>query len=214
LRQKRPENESEKHIETMTHELGPIRVTRKEGEEPFHRAGKALGMNVIDYWKWAVSDLLGNTERGGIAEFIVAMDFGVIDGVRNSWEPFDLTTKNGIRVEVKSAAYIQTWKQEGYSQINFAIRPTYGWDAETNEWGTEQKRQSDAYVFCILANKDQSTIDPLDMDQWEFYVLSTQVLNEKLGEQRTVGLATLLKFGARKTQFREIAATVRDVASN
>ena len=196
----------------MTDELGPIHVVRKQGDEPFRRRGGNLGVSLLDYWQWAVSDVVGNTERGNIAEFIVAMDFGVIDDVRNTWEPFDLTTKDGTRVEVKSSAYVQAWYQKSYSRLTFNVRPTLGWDAEKNDWGTEQKRQSDAYVFCVLANKDQETIDSLDIDQWEFYVLGTHVLDEKLGEQKTVGLATLLKLGARKTVFGEIAATVRDVA--
>ena len=198
----------------MAEKLGFIPIKQKDGEEPFHRSGNGVGTKLVDYWRWAVSDLLGNTERGGIAEFIVAMDFGITDGVRNSWEPFDLTTKDGFQVEVKSAAYIQTWKQESYSHISFSVRPTYAWDARTDQWGAEQKRQSDAYVFCVLVNKDQATIDSLDIDQWEFYVLSTRVLDEKLKEQKTVGLAALLKLGAAKARFGEIASTIVDVVSN
>ena len=66
----------------------------------------------------------------------------------------------------------------------------------------------------VLVNKDQATIDPLDIDQWKFYVLSTRVLNEKLKEQKTVGLAALLKLGAARARFGEIASTVVDVVSN
>jgi hypothetical protein len=124
----------------MHDDLSFIPVTRKEGQELFHRSGKTVEAKLLDYWRWAVSDLVGNTERGGIAEFIVAIDFGTIDGVRNSWAPFDLKTRDGVRVEVKSAAYIQTWKQKRYSPITFTVRPTYGWDAETDEWGSEKKR--------------------------------------------------------------------------
>jgi hypothetical protein len=30
------------------------------------------------------------------------------------------------------------------------------------------------YVFCLLAHKDKSTLDPLNMDQWQFFVLATE----------------------------------------
>lgn len=44
----------------------------------------------------------------------------------------------------------------------FGIQPTFAWDAETNVYDTEMRRQSDIYVFCVLKHTDQETIDPLD----------------------------------------------------
>jgi len=34
-----------------------------------------------DFWAWAYSDLIGNTERGRLAEFIVAMALGITEGI-------------------------------------------------------------------------------------------------------------------------------------
>jgi hypothetical protein len=46
-----------------------------------------------------------------------------------------------------------------------------------------------------LTHKDQATVDPLNLDQWTFYVLPTRVLNEVLGNQKTVALSRLIGIG-------------------
>ena len=47
------------------------------------------------------------------------------------------------------------------------------------------------YVFCLLAHKDKATLNPLDLDQWEFYVVPTAWLNEVLPVQKSVPLSFL-----------------------
>jgi len=51
-------------------------------------------------------------QRGVLVEFIVASAIGVdLNSVREEWGAYDLTIQDGIRVEVKSAAFIQSWEQ-------------------------------------------------------------------------------------------------------
>lgn len=114
---------------------------------------------------------------------------GIDLDVRVEWNAYDLTTENGVKIEVKSSAYLQSWKQTSYSNISFGIRNTLGWDSKTNEYSNEFKRQSDVYVFCLLKHKDKETVDPLNLEQWEFYILANQILNE----QKSIGLNPLLK---------------------
>jgi len=49
------------------------------------------------------------------------------------------------------------------------------------------------YVFALLAHKEKETVDPLDVDQWQFFVLSTSVLDHEFGNQTMVGISTLAK---------------------
>ena len=102
---------------------------------------------------------------------------------------------------MKASGYIQSWPQERLSAINFSIRPTYGWDSETNTYASDCARQSDVYVFCLLNHKEQDTINPLDTAQWSFFVLPTKVLNEKVGGQKTIALSGVIKLGAKETDF-------------
>jgi hypothetical protein len=41
---------------------------------------------------------------------------------------YDLITSTGIRIEVKSSAYLQSWSQKRLSTISFSISPARYWD--------------------------------------------------------------------------------------
>jgi hypothetical protein len=56
-------------------------------------------------------------------------------------------------------------------------------------------------VFCLLAHKDKTTVNPLDLSQWEFYVLNTKVLNDKVPLQKTISLSSLLKLNPAKANY-------------
>lgn len=159
---------------------------------------------VVDFWKWAYSDLVGNTERGALAEYIVACSMGVEKKERVAWDKYDLLSPEGIAVEVKASGYIQTWEQDKLSAISFGIQPTYGWDSVTNEYAQVRQRQSDVYVFCVHKHIEQETINPLDTSQWDFYVLATHVLNEKVGEQKRISISALQKLGAEKCSYETL----------
>ena len=185
----------------MEDKLGPIQISPKKGDDFFHRNGKKMDFNLGDYWKWSYSDLLSNASRGVLAEFIVAKALGLTNIPRNEWKPFDLETKYQIRIEVKSASYIQSWKQNKLSKINFNISPSYFWDYKTNKFSGPKKRQSQVYIFCILKHLDKSTIDPLNIEHWEFYSIPTALLDEKVPNQKSISLSRLMKLGAKKIDY-------------
>ena len=150
---------------------------RKTGDEPIKFRGKDTGLRLRDFWSWGFSDLLDNTLRGSYAEFIVAAALGIdLSEARVNWEPWDLTFRDSIRVEVKSCSYLQAWEQTRPSDIKFSIRPAIRWTA-TGGWAGEQRRQSDVYVFCLFTEKDPAVADPMRLDSWAFYVLPTRVLD-------------------------------------
>ena len=163
-----------------------MKVRPKSGREVF--VGLEPKRTLQDFWIWAFSDLVGNTERGKLAEYIVAMAIGCDMETSSTWESFDILSSEGIKIEVKTSAYIQSWAQEKLSTILFNIPETRGGDGREKE----KKRQADVYVFCVLKHKDQQTIHPLDLSQWEFYVLATKTLNSVFGRQKTVRLNSLV----------------------
>ena len=187
-----------------------IEVKRKTGREPFHKNGVSLGFDLQGFWQWSGSDLVGNAMRGVLAEYIVASALGVADGIRTEWDAYDIQTQDGTRVEVKSGAYIQSWDQEKLSTIQFGIQPTLGWDAGTNTMSEVSCRQSDVYVFCVLDHTDQETIDPLDMSQWVFFVLSTDKLNQSVSDQKTITLSSLTKLQPIQVTYEGIAEAVKN----
>ncbi len=181
---------------------------RLSGDEKFHAEGVGLEIPLIDFWQWVASDLLSNATRGRLAEYLVARDLGVASGVRREWVAHDLTTKEGIKVEVKSAAYVQGWHQRRPSQISFDIRPTLGWDPDTAKFGESRRRQSEVYVFSLLHEKDASKLDPMNVSHWRFFVLPTSVLNQKCPFQKTISLQKLQELGPREAMFGGIAGAI------
>lgn len=170
--------------------LPRVRLARKTGAEPLTASGLPTGRTLADFWGWSRSDLLDNLERGVLAEFIVATALGIpTDGVRVNWAAWDLTTPGGIRIEVKSAAYLQSWAQKQLSAISFSTPETLAWDGETGEWAGDAERHAQVYVFALLAHTDPATVNPLDLDQWAFYVLPTAVLDAR--SQQSITLKTL-----------------------
>lgn len=183
----------------------------KTGAEPFHNGAFLLKRTVLDFWRWSASDLVGNALRGILAEYIVATALELPQVGRVEWEAFDLRTPSGLTLEVKSAAYVQAWEQKAHSRITFGIAPTRAFEAATNANTGPLKRQADVYVFCLLHHQDRATVDPLDMEQWTFYVLSTATLERQCPTQKSIGLASLLRMKPRQCAYEELGQTIHAI---
>lgn len=177
----------------MATRLPAIKVTRKSGKECFQ--GMEGERTLQDFWAWAFSDLVSNTERGKLAEYIVATAMGCDEGISPTWGSFDLLSPEGIKIEVKASAYIQSWEQKDFSQIGFSIAESLYWDGVA--YAKKKKRQADVYVFCVLKHKEQDTINPLDLEQWEFYPVSTDSLNKTVKGQKTICLARVAELSGK-----------------
>lgn len=186
--------------------LDSIKTVRKDGKENFINGGSNT---LLDYWAWAHSDIMGNAERGKLAEYIVAMALNVNHTTRTEWDSYDILSDDGIKIEVKSSAYIQTWVQKTYSNLIFGIKPTQAWNQENNTYAKEKRRQADIYVFCVFKHKDQDTANPLDLNQWDFYILNTKVLNNKAPSQESINLAGIVKLGGKLTDFSGLKQTIK-----
>ncbi len=189
--------------------LGDVyKVPARTGTEPITEEA-----NLTDFWRWMGSDLVTNTMRGTLAEYLVALAVGAADGVREEWAPYDVETEDGIKIEVKSSAYLQSWPQKKESAPRFGIPRRQVDVAIAEEHANEQKRRSDVYVFCLLRHREnKATLDPLDMAQWTFYVLPTATLDDRLGDQKEIGLNTLEELRAKEVPFGGIADAVRQAA--
>ena len=197
----------------MSEYLGRLTIMRKTGQEPFHFNGQPLEVNLLGFWQWSVSDLVSNATRGRVAEYIVAQALGLAtSGVRDEWAAIDLQTPSGIKIEVKSAAYVQSWHQVRLSQIMFVVPKTRTWDANTNIQSREARRQADVYVFALLAHTDKTTIDPLNVNQWQFYVLPTTILDARTRSQHSITLKSLKRLCGDAVCFTELSTAIAKAA--
>ena len=190
--------------------------TLKKGDEVFQMRIENGELTTLKFWCWAYSDLLDNATRGVLAEFLVAHALGRMNKPRRLWGAFDVRTHSGIKVEVRSAAYAQSWQQEDPSKIAFNIAPRKrAWDPETNKWEELSKpaRTADVYVFCLLGYPDEPEPAPLDLSQWSFYVVAKKTLDQKRPNQKTIALnpfKTLVQrtTGGGTTPYGELAGEI------
>ncbi len=170
---------------------------RKTGSEPLTFLGRSTGHSVLDFWRWSVSDLVSNATRGVLAEFIVGTALGVdFSQVREEWQPWDLTAPGGLKIEVKSAAYVQSWAQTKPSTIAFSIKGAKPQNFKADE-AVQAVRHSDVYVFCLLGCTDPATIDPLVLDQWQFYTVATSVIDAYHRSQHSITLPSLVRLASK-----------------
>ena len=174
--------------------LKAIKTIPKNGNEELSFNEINIRFSLLDFWKWSVSDLMSNATRGRLAEFIVGTSVGLNpENLRDEWDAYDVTSDNGIKIEVKSASYIQSWSQREFSKISFSIKKAKFWDADNGMSRGEAKRHAEVYVFCLLKHKNQETIDPLKLEQWEFYVLPTYKLDNYERSQFSITINSLRK---------------------
>lgn len=158
-------------------------------------------INASDFWQWAYSDFMSNALRGVLAEYIVAHAASCTHRPRTEWSAYDLQTDAGLKLEVKSAAYLQSWEQKRHSPLRFDIAPKKGWDAQTNTSAQASARSADMYVFCVFAAKEKDGADPCNLSQWFFLVCPTALLNERFGAQKSVALSSLEALGLERLSF-------------
>jgi hypothetical protein len=191
-------------------ELSEIKTTPKRGDEKFLLRNQELNFNITDFWAWNQSDLIENRNRGILAEFLVRQALGLRCPTRLEWDEADLRTEENLKIEVKSAAYIQSWKKKKFSSISFDISPKHKLQSDNN-YSVEKIRVAHIYIFCLLAHKDQATLNPMELEQWQFYLLPAKILNEKLPHQKLVGLNTLVALGALACSYGELSAALDEI---
>lgn len=160
----------------------PGRKAPTKADAGFFVNGKVSGKAVFtigEFWSWAFSDLQDNTLRGEFAEFIVARALGIDLHIRQGWANYDLETEDGIRIEVKASAYLQSWDQSKLSNLVFTGLKARAWNP-IDGYEKEKTYRADVYVFCVQTAKTHEEYDQFDLSQWEFRVVSRKEL-ERLG---------------------------------
>ena len=188
----------------MAASLGQIIPERRTGDEPLPE-----GATLLHFWQWMGSDLVSNALRGAFGEYLVALAVGSADKVQEEWAPYDVRSPDGIRIEVKTSGYIQTWQQQTLSTPRFGIGKSYAWSNETGTFSPAPRRSADVYVFCLHHHKDQDTINPLDLSQWTFYILPTATLDRMAGNQKGIGIGGLERIAAQRVSYDGLCQAIR-----
>jgi len=173
------------------------------GNEKFIVDGKDLEFGILDLWKYKYSNIFNMQEV--IAEFIVEKALGLTKSQNTDyWTLFDILYRN-YRIEVKETGYYHSWNEDGkISQVrNFGISKA---NSSYEEQETENKfeRQNDIYVFCLNTGTTKETSNPMNLNNWEFYIVPTSVINEKCKDGKSIGLNRIKKLGYSALSYSDI----------
>lgn len=141
------------------------------------------------FLRWNSGHLIENRIRCAYAEWLVYRALGLDLGEYRHEGAVVEVSHGAISIEVKSAAYVQSWQQSATSSISFAIEP----------------RNTMAYVFCLLAEPDPERVNPQDLSQWLFWVVPTRMLH---AERRSIGLQPLIRAHGEGLPYGELRAAV------
>jgi hypothetical protein len=149
----------------------------KPNQGPLERA-----MNLSAFYRWNSGNLLENRTRGAFAEWLVHEALGIESEFREEWAPVDAVI-NGITMEIKSAAFEQSWEQAAPTRIVFPI----------------SQRVAQLYVFCLLSGRE-----PDDTSTWTFWVVPTTALPK----QDSISLEPLKALAGESVSYEELAAGI------
>ena len=179
------------------------------GKEPFLINNELQEKTVKDFWAWSLSRLLMDGPRGDLAEYIVRMALDEdVETPKRGFGECDIVYRD-CRIEVKCSSLLQEWERKKLSRPVFSIAKTVNCDIAERDGkyyyvgrdGSEAKRRSDVYVFCLFANINRETANPLDMNQWKFWIASTAKINEVFGDRRSISLGSFKKIDAIECEY-------------
>lgn len=176
-----------------------------DGKEKIVINGQYSDYSMIDFWRWAYSNIRHNMQRGNFADFLVRC--ALVDGGINTrqeigtgLEPYDLEgpmirhrdgSTSQSRIEVKSAGAYQTWGRRT-QRVSFSIAPAMMPIEGDYKDGSPRQRNNDLYVFSYYTAFEESA-NILDMYWWKFYVVPTYMIENDahLHSQKTISLASV-----------------------
>lgn len=184
------------------------------GTEKFMCENKELDFDLKDFWSFQYSNIY--SLHGEIAEFVVARALGITEAQNSEyWTLWDITYGD-VKIEVKATAYFHLWNKDGKvsKQRTFSIAKANGsYDSEI-AGNSELKRQNDIYVFCLINGETMETANPLDLDNWEFYVVPTLFLDEHCGDNKKITLGRIRNFGFECVKYNNLKDEIDKVIKN
>jgi len=186
-------------------------VVKLTGSENFINTDNK-NFSVLDFWQYNLSNLNSNVTRGALAEFLVENALRDVDDIeiRNPWGDYDVEYK-GKKIEVKCSSYLQDWDQGDLSKPTFTglkAKELYYNDVVGKKSDKKADYKADIYVLCLFHHKETATLNILDLDQWEFYVLTKDKLKEISNDKSSISLARLNKQNFTPISFEELRETV------
>ena len=184
-----------------------------KGSDKFLFDNMETNMSMLDFWEFKFCNIFDI--QGDIAEFIVSKALGIDKAFNiDYWTLYDIDY-NGVRVEVKETSYYHPWNKNRPVSMarSFGItKANSSYDDKEHE--NRFERQNDVYVFCLVTGFTAEESYPLNLNNWEFYIVPTKNINEKCGNQKTISLQRLKQLGFVPKRYDEIKSTIDSFIKN
>ena len=170
------------------------------GKEKFVSQNKELEFGMLEFWCSKFSNIYNIQEY--IAEFLVEQALGIEKSHNTEyWTLFDILYKD-YRIEIKETGYYHPWNENGkISEMRrFGITKANS-KYENKDTNNIYERQNDIYVFCLNVGKTKETSNPLNIDNWEFYIVPTKTINEVCKNNKSIGLNKVQKIATKVNYF-------------
>ena len=169
------------------------------GNEKFLFKNENLDFDFSDFWRFQYSNIY--SLHGEIAEFIVARALEVTEAQNSAyWTLWDITYRN-VKIEVKATAYYHLWNDEAKisKQRTFGITKANG-----------------AYDSGVCGNNDfcretKETSYPLNLNNWEFYIVPTSFINDHCQDNKTISLGRIKSFGFEAKKYDQIKSEIDSI---
>ena len=165
------------------------------------------GLTLLDFWRFRYCNIFDLQEA--IAEFIVAKALGkeTADNLEY-WTLYDINYC-GKRVEVKETSYYHPWNKDKKVSSHRAYGITKANSSyDDSTCANRYERQNDVYVFCLNTGYTEEESYPLNLNNWEFYIVPTRVINENCENQKSISLQRIKKLGFAAKRYDEIKQTI------
>ena len=189
--------------------INHINIEKQFGEEAFRYNNKRLPYTLKDFWSFQYSDLTSFKIRDDISKFIVAKALNIANRKVEYLDGHDLTSKEGIPIDVRTASYITSLKEKSSEEITFDIAKKC---KSNNE--KIKKRYGFIYIFCLLSHRSKEGLDPLDINQWEFYITTKSNLEKISGDDETITLKKLISNNAIESEYENLHKDVMKLCLN
>ena len=175
------------------------------GDECFTLNGEATQMTMLDFWRWHFSEIYDMQSK--MAEYIVAKALGLKEAQNvGDWTLYDILYR-GKRIEIKETSFYHAWQTDEEpksQQRSFGITKAYD---KYQDSTSEFRRQNDIYVFCLNTGETKADSYPLELENWEFYVVPTTVINTICKDGKSISLSRVRKLSS-KVKYTDIKATI------
>ena len=169
--------------------------------------------------------LIDNVYCGDYVETLILFALGQGWKQTPEWSSWDLEREDGVRVEVKQSAALQSWyRSTGIKKPcpSFDIAPRAGYYTDSSDAAVwvgldpgepDFLRAADLYIFAWHPETYPDIADHRRAEQWEFYVVPESKLPPKPQgtKSQTIAPSTAKKLAA-AVAYAELAARVTAVA--